>query len=436
MALELSLDSIKDMKKAEYIKTFKNKAAWKKAKAAIFLVDYKLEGKKAVIAIPFKKENEMKLEMKRLKKEKLHLIKKSGGGTILFGKNASGEREAKIEINIGGLKPEVLILKGSPLFDKIKVKIQAIQVGEAIDDAVASAGEVDPNENLPEDKFEDVAVDESPDELTEVSGTYKNTSLEEEITALASKITLAFKEKIQPIANSIKTNAATKEHIQQTNETSELINSLKEKFESAGDEIKNKVGASVDRILELVPNLDKIRRKLGKLFETGIQKPNDKTGQLLEVKNLMKTISDSFKESVQNVILPVAENISYTSEHLNQIDTLTLKINELKQKVSQLSEEAKTSVEDNFKKLLGLLSNLETAKQRIAKIIKAKKISHPESADQQNNSGTNPIESALSTADELNDSVSESVTHTLDNIWDGLNKLRDRIASLELNKFE
>jgi methyl-accepting chemotaxis protein len=121
---------------------------------------------------------------------------------------------------------------------------------------------------------------------------------------------------------------------------------------------------------------------------------------------------------------------------LKQIDTLTLKINELKQKVSQLSEEAKTSVEDNFKKLLGLLSNLETAKQRIAKIIKAKKISHPESADQQNNSGTNPIESAISTADELNDSVSESVTHTLDNIWDGLNKLRDRIASLELNKFE
>ena len=78
MAEELSLDSIKEMKKAEFIKAFKNKAAWKKAKAVIFLVDYKLEGKKAVIAIPFKKENEMKLEMKRLKKEKLHLLKKSG----------------------------------------------------------------------------------------------------------------------------------------------------------------------------------------------------------------------------------------------------------------------------------------------------------------------------------------------------------------------
>ena len=123
MAEELSLDSIKDMKKAEFIKAFKNKAAWKKAKAVIFLVDYKLEGKKAVIAIPFKKENEMKLEMKRLKKEKLHLLKKSGGGTIVIDKNADGDREATIELVIGGLKPELLQLKASPLFEKIKVNL-------------------------------------------------------------------------------------------------------------------------------------------------------------------------------------------------------------------------------------------------------------------------------------------------------------------------
>jgi hypothetical protein len=72
MAEELQLDSLKEIKKADYVKAFKNKAVWKKAKAVIFLVDYKLEGKKTTIAIPFKKEAEMKSEMKRLKKEKLH----------------------------------------------------------------------------------------------------------------------------------------------------------------------------------------------------------------------------------------------------------------------------------------------------------------------------------------------------------------------------
>lgn len=167
MAEELSLDSIKDMKKAEYIKAFKNKAAWKKAKAVIFLVDYKLEGKKAVIAIPFKKENEMKLEMKRLKKEKLHLLKKSGGGEITITKGNDGVAELNVKLTIGGLKPELLVLKATPLLEKIKLRIKATIEGEALLDAASKEIEVDVNENLPEDNLEDVAVDESSNEVYE-----------------------------------------------------------------------------------------------------------------------------------------------------------------------------------------------------------------------------------------------------------------------------
>ena len=112
-----------------------------------------------MIAIPFKKENEMKLEMKRLKKEKLHLLKKSGGGTIVIDKNADGDREATIELIMGGLKPELLQLKASPLFEKIKVKLSATQTGEALEDAAAAESEVDTTENLPEDNLDDVDVD-------------------------------------------------------------------------------------------------------------------------------------------------------------------------------------------------------------------------------------------------------------------------------------
>ena len=164
MAIELSLDAIKDMKKADFVKGFKNKAVWKKAKAVIILVDYKLDGKKNVIAIPFKKETEMKQEMKRLKKEKLHLLKKSGGGSIEFIKAADGSMEAKIEITLGGLAPEMLLMKGQPLFDKIKVKLQALQSAEAAAEAAEVAGEVDPNEDLPEDTLDDVSVDDSEEE--------------------------------------------------------------------------------------------------------------------------------------------------------------------------------------------------------------------------------------------------------------------------------
>jgi len=169
MAEELSLDSIKDMKKADYIKAFKNKAAWKKAKAVILLVDYKLEGKKAVIAIPFKKENEMKLEMKRLKKDKLHLLKKSGGGTVSIAKAADGVAELNVELNIGGLKPELLLLKACPLFEKIKLRIKAVITGEALADAAAAESEVDVNENLPEDNLDDVPVDETPENFEQES---------------------------------------------------------------------------------------------------------------------------------------------------------------------------------------------------------------------------------------------------------------------------
>jgi len=175
MAIELSLDGLKDMKKADYFKGFKNKAIWKKAKAVIILVDYKLEGKKAVVAIPFKKETEMKAEMKKLKKEKLHLLKKSGGGTVEFIKAADGSMEAKIEISIGGLSPEVLLMKGQPLFDKIKVKLQALQTAEAAADAAESAGEIDPNENLPEDDLSDVEDATDEDEEDDTTGEATNT---------------------------------------------------------------------------------------------------------------------------------------------------------------------------------------------------------------------------------------------------------------------
>ena len=372
MAEELSLDSIKEMKKADFIKAFKNKAAWKKAKAVIFLVDYKLEGKKAVIAIPFKKENEMKLEMKRLKKEKLHLLKKSGGGTIVIDKNAEGEREATIELIMGGLKPELLQLKASPLFDKIKVKLSATQTGEALEDAAAAESEVDTTENLPEDNLDDVSVDESPDDAAEEttdaasdSRTENNTPVVEEITSLANRIASAFKDRIQPIANAIRSSAATQEHLQQTNETSDLINSLKEKFEQAGEEVKNQVRTSVDKILGLVPNLEKIKTALGNLFG-GSQTPAEQEGPLNDVKNLMKTIGDTFKQTVQTVIVPAVKNNTANAEHLTQIETLIRQINELQQKAGQLAAAAKALIDANLQKILSLLANLETLKQRIS----------------------------------------------------------------------
>ncbi len=141
MVEELSLDTLAELKKADYIKFFKNKAVWKRAKAVIFLVDYKLEGKKTTIAIPFKKEAEMKLEMKRLKKEKFHFLKKTGAGTIDFVKDEVGNIKAKIEIIAGGLDNELLISKAGPLFEKINVQFEVSQSEHEQSDVVESKAE-------------------------------------------------------------------------------------------------------------------------------------------------------------------------------------------------------------------------------------------------------------------------------------------------------
>lgn len=162
---ELTLDGLKEMKKAEFVKAFKNKAAWKKANAVILLVDYKLDGKKATVAIPYRKEAEMKIEMKRLKKEKLHLMKKSGGATFSIERSAEGV-SAKIELVNGGLSLQALEGKVTDLFSILKIKVQTSQSAEAAAEAAAQPAETDPNESLPDDDFsKEVPVEDDADDV-------------------------------------------------------------------------------------------------------------------------------------------------------------------------------------------------------------------------------------------------------------------------------
>jgi hypothetical protein len=181
MAVELNLDALKDMKKAEFVKAFKNKAAWKKASAVILLSDYKLDGKKATVAIPFRKVSEMKAEMKRLKKEKLHLMKKSGGGTFSIEKGPNGVI-AKIELLMGGLAPQALEGKITELFAILKIGVHTTQSEAAAAEAAATPAEADPNENLLADGFADVAADADDDNDDMVSSA-EEVELEQEAEA-------------------------------------------------------------------------------------------------------------------------------------------------------------------------------------------------------------------------------------------------------------
>lgn len=158
MTQELSLNSVISMKRADYIKAFKNKALWKKANAVIFLLDYKLEGKKATIAIPFKKATEMKVEMKRLKKEKLHPMKKTAGAFISLENEGEEGMKAKVELLLGGVNPELLQMKGNALFAHIKTTLEVL-IAEGAELEAPDPNEIIDNEHEQEEEAIITTVD-------------------------------------------------------------------------------------------------------------------------------------------------------------------------------------------------------------------------------------------------------------------------------------
>ncbi len=301
MAEELSLDTVKDMKKAEYIKAFKNKAAWKKAKAVILLVDYKLEGKKAVIAIPFKKENEMKLEMKRLKKDKLHLLKKSGGGSISITKAADGVAELSVELNIGGLNPELLLLKASPLFEKIKLRIKAVLTGEALEDAAAAESEVDANENLPEDNLDDVPVDETPENF-EKDPAEAETEVEVESPVATKpaddlKLTVAKIAKLNKLIN-LK-NGLHEVDIKNAEALKGAIKEFAAQLKSAGQDLRNEFGETFLKTKKLYAKIEEELTKLKEQQSALDNELNDALNETLEDKPSKKQ-SPELKKALEN----------------------------------------------------------------------------------------------------------------------------------------
>jgi HPt (histidine-containing phosphotransfer) domain-containing protein len=158
-------------------------------------------------------------------------------------------------------------------------------------------------------------------------------------------------------------------------------------------------------------------------------------GALEEVKNLMKAISDTFKSAIQSTIVPALKNNSSTAEHLTQVDALIRQIYEFQQKVNQLSDAAKASIDANLQKILGLLSNLETIKQRIQSIVAAGSNSSNTSpnAEQSNNNRTDAIlEEILQKAREVLPDVIENAILPADarSLREKLQKFASKIQEL------
>ena len=95
----------------------------------------------------------MKVEMKRLKKEKLHPMKKTAGAFISLENEGEEGMKAKVELLLGGVNPELLEMKGNALFAHIKTTLEVL-IAEG-----AELEEPDPNEFIDnEDEQEEVEL--------------------------------------------------------------------------------------------------------------------------------------------------------------------------------------------------------------------------------------------------------------------------------------
>lgn len=142
MADILSYPSLKEMKLAEFKKAFKEKSQWRKAKAAIFLIDYKLGSKKVPVAIPLRKVADLKSLVKEIKKDG-HPNPKIAGGSVKIVK-IKGETQVHFTRTQGGYDVNALSTKVSPLFTQLLKFEFSAQIGvEKVDQPTEQSNDSD-----------------------------------------------------------------------------------------------------------------------------------------------------------------------------------------------------------------------------------------------------------------------------------------------------
>lgn len=135
---DLNVSTVKTFKKNDYKKIFLKSSNWKKAGAIVVLCDYKLEGKKCLVAIPYKKPQDALAEYVKLKEDKLHPTRRVSMGTFTMDPSNS---VATIEIKKGGMDAGLLQEKAEAAFSAIDI---AIRVTGTSDDAAEALKEPDP----------------------------------------------------------------------------------------------------------------------------------------------------------------------------------------------------------------------------------------------------------------------------------------------------
>ena len=158
---DFDFKALGEKKLVEYKKEYCKPMIVKKAKAGLIMIDYRLKGKKTpCVLVSFKKPAEAQKAFKQLKKDKEHILKKTGLCKISVATGADGKDEITIDIMKGGLSPEVLKTKGADLFgNHLGMTLKVLGGAEEMDSKQGESEEEEEEEEMME-KSSDVQSEE------------------------------------------------------------------------------------------------------------------------------------------------------------------------------------------------------------------------------------------------------------------------------------
>lgn len=246
MAATLTYDLLKEMKFAEFKKAFKEKTQWKKAEAAVFLLDYKIGPKKLAVAIPLRKITGLKALVKQIKGDK-HPNQKLLAGAINMTKTSEG-LQVNFSPTLGAYSTEELPSKIAPLFKQL-LKYNF---------SVASKAKPQKEEKAPQEEASPNTSTTAPNNKVDLSKILK--SIQQQ--------TLVIK---QDIAPKIKQKTILPKDEKTVHQLEQLIQEFEQYFGRVSPPIQQKIKGHKDTIDQKIkPTLSKVKQAITKLLSTPI----------------------------------------------------------------------------------------------------------------------------------------------------------------------
>ena len=280
---DFKFSELKDLKLVQYRKQHLKPAVFKKCKAAIILVDYKLAGKKTpCVIVPFKKGPIAAKMFKEAKKNKEHLMKKTGLASLAFGVDARGQISVTIDLKKGGLSPAVLEEKAAKIFGEIKMSYQIIGNADA----------------TPEETEENTDTDsaEGDDNSNDAAPTAQE--ILNELKLLIQSVAASMKNQVKPVVSNVKAKSVTEEDRDIIDDVLDSLVDLTKAFGNAEERIQNAVKAHYDKVIAYKPSLDKIQKAIEKILPEMVDSEEEAVDTVVDLTEAIGEAVNSALESV------------------------------------------------------------------------------------------------------------------------------------------